>query len=97
MESNKQAVTKSTQNGNEQGMVQWATCLPTGPAAERVLQRVSSEWWKQTMYAGSFKNDCKESPELLLCEVFSLFYLPVTKLHDFFASLIKQLIDDGAL
>lgn len=49
------------------------------------------------MYAGSFKNDCKESPELLLCEVFSLFYLPVTKLHDFFASLIKQLIDDGAL
>lgn len=36
---------------------------------------------------------------LSFCSVcfFLFFYLPITKLHDFFASLIKQLIDAGAL
>lgn len=35
---------------------------------------------------------------LSFCSVrFWGFYLPITKLHDFFASLIKQLIDAGAL
>lgn len=35
---------------------------------------------------------------LSFCSVrFWVFYLPITKLHDFSASLIKQLIDAGAL
>lgn len=63
------------------------------------LQRVWGKWWKPTEYTGSFKSDCKEIPELL-CLFFGLLvvvYSPITKLHDFFASLIRQLIDTGAL
>lgn len=53
----------------------------------------------KTEYTGSFKSDCKEIPELL-CLFFGLVvvvYSPITKSHDFFASLIRQLIDTGAL
>lgn len=92
-----QAVAKYTQNGDEQVMLHPATCLPTGQAAHRALQRASSEHRKQIMYVGSFQNDCRESPQLLFRALWVFFYLPITKLHDFFASLIKQLIDAGAL
>lgn len=68
----RQAVAKSTQN--EQEMLHPDIWLPTGQEAQRVLQRVSSEQWKQTMYAGSFKNDCKESPELLFCAFFGFLF-----------------------
>lgn len=92
-----QAVAKYTQNGDEQVMLHPAPCLPTGQEAHRVLQRASSEQREQIMYVGSFKNDCRESPQLLFRALWGFFYLPITKLHDFFASLIKQLIDAGAL
>lgn len=71
----KQAVGKPTANGDEAAMQHPGVCLPMGQAAQSELQRVSSERRKPTMDVGSFKNDRRESPELLFCVFFSFFLI----------------------
>lgn len=51
---------------------------------------------KQCMQ-GAYKIIAKRALSFCSGRFFLFFYLPITKLHDFFASLIKQLIDAGAL
>lgn len=90
----KQAVAKSTQNEQEV-LHQTFGSLQGKRHRECSKEFPVSNESKQCMQ-GAFKMIAERA--LSFCSVrFWVFYLPITKLHDFFASLIMQLIDAGAL
>lgn len=86
-----QAAAKSTKCGNKWCYNQALALIWRAPTSLGQVMK--------TEYTGSFKSDCKEIPELLYLffGLVVVVYSPITKLHDFFASLIRQLIDTGAL